>query len=83
MLALPRTLMVTIVGRGTALFTADFWSLDFTSALIPINPLLNQLLRISLGEKKGKKEFFCLQKNNNLQRAGRRMMESRDSDKWR
>ena len=60
MLALPRTLMVTIVGRGTALFTADFWSLDFTSALIPINPLLNQLLRISLGEKKRKKVFFCL-----------------------
>ena len=45
--------MVTIVGRGIALFTADFWSLDFTRALIPIvKPSLNQFLRKSLGEKK-------------------------------
>ena len=47
--------MVTIVGRGIALFTADFWSLDFTSALIPINPLLNRFLRKSLGELR-----YCL-----------------------
>jgi hypothetical protein len=72
MLALPRTLMVTIVGRGTALFTADFWSLDFTSALIPINPLLNQLLRISLGEKKRKKGIFLLTKEQQLTESGQK-----------
>ena len=41
---IPRTLMLIIVGRGITLFIADFcqWSLDFTRALIPIKPLLNQ-----------------------------------------
>ena len=34
--------MLIIVGRGIALFIADFWSLDFTRALVPIKPLLNQ-----------------------------------------
>ena len=34
---IPRTLMEIIVGRGIALFIADFRSLDFTRALIPMH----------------------------------------------
>ena len=51
--------MVTIVGRGTALFTADFWSLDFTSALIPINPLFKSVSWENRPVKK-RKEDYCV-----------------------
>jgi len=50
--SVPRTLIVTVVGRGTTLFMAAFWSLNFTSALTSIQNQNQFLNKTWLSKKK-------------------------------